>query len=63
MELITQTNLQLYNQLRMQGYSDTQLAVVHRAYELLITIYPGYYQADGKPFVAHTVGVASILGH
>jgi hypothetical protein len=47
----------------MQGYSDTQLAVVHRAYELLITIYPGYYQADGKPFVAHTVGVASILGH
>ena len=63
MELIAQTNLQLYNQLRAQGYSDEQLVVVHRAYEFLITIYPGYYQADGKPFVAHTVGVASILGY
>jgi (p)ppGpp synthase/HD superfamily hydrolase len=63
MELIAQTNLQLYNQLRAQGYSDEQLAVVHRAYEFLITIYPGYYQADGKPFVAHTVGVASLLGY
>lgn len=63
MELIAQTNLQLYNQLRAQGYNDDQLVVVHRAYEFLITIYPGYYQADGKPFVAHTVGVASILGY
>jgi len=63
MELIAQTNLQLYNQLRLQGYNDEQLVVVHRAYELLITLYPGYYQADGKPFVAHTVGVASILGY
>jgi (p)ppGpp synthase/HD superfamily hydrolase len=63
MELVSQTNLQLYNQLRAQGYSDEQLVVVHRAYEFLITIYPGYYQADGKPFVAHTVGVASILGY
>src|SRR5262245_27786840 len=63
MELIAQTNLQLYNQLRAQGYSDEQLVVVRRAYEFLITIYPGYYQADGKPFVAHTVGVASILAY
>jgi Domain of unknown function (DUF6817) len=60
---IAQTNLQLYNQLRSQGYNDEQLVVVHRAYEFLIKIYPGYYQADGKPFVAHTVGVASILGY
>jgi (p)ppGpp synthase/HD superfamily hydrolase len=63
MEPVAQTNLQLYNQLRAQGYIDEQLAVVHRAYEFLITIYPGYHQADGKPFVAHTVGVASILGY
>jgi (p)ppGpp synthase/HD superfamily hydrolase len=62
-ELVAQTNLQLYNQLRAQGYGDEELLVVHRAYEFLTTIYPGYYQADGKPFVAHTVGVASILGH
>ena len=63
MKLVAQTNLQLYNQLRAQGYSDEDLLVVHRAYEFLTTIYPGYYQADGKPFVAHTVGVASILAH
>lgn len=63
MKLIAQTNLQLYNQLRAQGYSDEQLLVIHRAYEFLITIYPGYYQADGKPFTAHTVGVASILAY
>ena len=63
MELVAQTNLQLYNQLRAQGYSQEELVVVHRAYEFLTTIYPGYYQADGKPFVVHTVGVASILAH
>jgi hypothetical protein len=63
MELIAQTNLQLYNQLRSQNYNDEELVVIHRAYEFLIRIYPGYYQADGKPFVAHTVGVASILGY
>ena len=63
MEHVAQTNLQLYNQLRAQGRSLEELEVVHRAYEFLTTIYPGYYQADGKPFVAHTVGVASILEH
>ena len=63
MEHVAQTNLQLYNQLRAQGRSLEELEVVHRAYEFLTTIYPGYYQADGKPFVAHTVGVASILAH
>jgi (p)ppGpp synthase/HD superfamily hydrolase len=63
MEQVAQTNLQLYNQLKAQGYNDEDLRVIHRAYEFLTTIYSGYYQADGKPFVAHTVGVASILGH
>ena len=63
MERVAQTNLQLYNQLRAQGYSQKELVIVHRAYEFLTTIYPGYFQADGKPFVAHTVGVASILAH
>ncbi len=58
---IAQTNVQLYNQLREKGLPLGDLIVVHRAYELLTTIYPGYFQADGKPFVAHGVGVASIL--
>jgi uncharacterized protein DUF6817 len=56
-----QTNIQLYNQLRDAGLSRDDLVLVRRAYDLLTTLYPGYYQADGKPFVAHGVGVASIL--
>jgi (p)ppGpp synthase/HD superfamily hydrolase len=59
---VAQTNVQLYNELRVRGVARNELVLVHRAYELLTTLYPGYYQADGKPFVAHTVGVASILG-
>jgi (p)ppGpp synthase/HD superfamily hydrolase len=58
---IAQTNIQLYNQLRAAGRPPGELVTVHRAYELLAKLYPGYYQADGKPFVAHGVGVASIL--
>jgi Domain of unknown function (DUF6817) len=58
---VAQTNLQLYNQLRARGLELDDLVLVHRAYELLTTLYPGHFQADGKPFVAHGVGVASVL--
>lgn len=58
---VAQTNIQLYNQLRQRGLDTDELVLVHRAYELLTTLYSGYYQGDGKPFVAHGVGVASIL--
>jgi (p)ppGpp synthase/HD superfamily hydrolase len=58
---IAQTNIQLYNQLRRRGLDRNELVLAHRAYELLTTLYSGYYQGDGKPFVAHGVGVASIL--
>lgn len=58
---IAQTNIQLYNQLRDGNLPTNELVLVHRAYELLTTLYSGYYQGDGKPFVAHGVGVASIL--
>jgi hypothetical protein len=58
---IAQTNVQLYNQLRERRLPVAGLALVHAAYDLLSELYSGYYQADGKPFVAHGVGVASIL--
>jgi uncharacterized protein DUF6817 len=58
---IAQTNIQLYNQLRERGLELRDLKLVHGAYEFLMTLYPGHYQADGKPFVAHSVGVASIV--
>jgi hypothetical protein len=60
---IAQTNLQLYNQLRLQGRTIDELVIISRAYELLTVLYSGYYQADGKPFVAHGVGVASTVAH
>jgi hypothetical protein len=58
---IAQTNIQLYNQLRRRGLEREELVLVHHAYELLTSLYSGYYQGDGKPFVAHGIGVASIL--
>jgi len=62
MERIAQTNLQLYNQLRLQGRSPEDLTLIRRCYELSVTLYTGSFQGDGKPFVAHTTGVASIMG-
>lgn len=62
MKRIAQTNLQLYNQLRLEGRSPDDLALIRRCYELSVTLYTGSFQGDGKPFVAHTVGVASIMG-
>ena len=61
MERIAQTNLQLYNQLRLQGRSPEDLALIRRCYELGVVLYTGRFQGDGKPFVAHTIGVASII--
>jgi (p)ppGpp synthase/HD superfamily hydrolase len=61
-ESIAQTNIQLYNQLRRQGRPPEELALVKRCYELAVSLYSGNFQADGKPFVAHISGVASIVG-
>jgi hypothetical protein len=60
-EPIAQTNIQLYNLLRRQGRSSDELALVKRCYQLGVSLYSGYFQADGKPFVAHVAGVASIV--
>ena len=61
MEPIAQTNIQLYNQLRHQGRPAEELALVKRCYDLAVSLYTGHFQADGKPFVAHAVGVASVV--
>jgi hypothetical protein len=57
---VAQTNLQLYNQLLAQGRPDDDLTSVYSAYKLASLLYSGHYQGDGKPFVCHGVGVASI---
>lgn len=61
MPFVAQTNLQLYNQLRREARSDDDMRLVRAAYELAVTHYSGYFGGDRKPFVAHTIGVASIL--
>jgi hypothetical protein len=63
MKQIAQTNLQLYNQIRLEGRPAEDLLLIRRCYELSVTLYTGCFQGDGKPFVAHTVGVASIMAH
>jgi len=63
MDRIAQTNLQLYAQLLDQSRSGEELSLVHKAYQLACVLYSGHYQGDGKPFVCHSVGVASILAH
>lgn len=61
MQQVAQTNIQLYNQLFEQRRSDDDLRLVRAAYDASSLLTAGYYQGDGKPFVCHSVGVASIL--
>ena len=62
-EPVAQTNLQLYNQMLAQGRNNDELALVKGAYDLAALLYSAHYQSDGKPFISHSVGVASILCH
>jgi HD domain len=57
-----QTNLRLYEELRQAGRDPAEIVAVRRAYDLAARLFAGQYRASGKPFVAHLVGVASILG-
>ena len=59
--MYAQTNLQLFNQLRRDGYSKTDRDLVRDAYELAMVLFSGRFQPSGKPFIAHVVGTASIL--
>ena len=60
---IAQTNIQLFNQLRRIGMVEEDMALIRRAYDLSMKLYSGYFQADGKPFVCHGAGVASIVAY
>lgn len=56
-----QTNIQLLNQLCRQGYSEAELGCILKAYKLAISLFTVYFRGDGKTFIAHLVGTASIL--
>lgn len=60
-DAIASVNTRLYAQLLGQGRAERELRDVRGAYELACEVYSGAYQADGRPFVAHVVSVASIV--
>jgi (p)ppGpp synthase/HD superfamily hydrolase len=56
-----QTNIQLFDQLRCEGYSNEEIACVRDAYELAMRLFAGLFLPSGKLFIDHVVGTASIL--
>ena len=52
--------MQLYNRLLEQGRSADELGYIRRAYDFALTLYTGYFMSDGRPFLSHFVGTASI---
>jgi len=61
MRSYAQTNIQLFNQLRREGYSTTELNLIRDAYELAMTCYSCRFSPSGRPFISHVVRTASIL--
>ena len=57
---IAQTNIQLYSQLRAQSWATADLHSLRSAYELMMQVFAGQYRSNGKPFVDHLVGTASV---
>lgn len=61
MHSYAQTNIQLYNQLQSLGYTENDIASTFNAYELALELFPAHFRANGKHFLSHLVGTASIL--
>jgi (p)ppGpp synthase/HD superfamily hydrolase len=62
MNTYAQTNVQLFSQLRRDGYSKDELGCIRNAYELAMCLFTGFFLASGRTQIAHVVGTASILG-
>lgn len=56
-----QTNTQLYAQLLADGYALEDLRRVRDAYALATRLFAAQLRPEGRPFLCHLVGVASIL--
>jgi (p)ppGpp synthase/HD superfamily hydrolase len=61
MHAYAQTNVQLFTQLRSEGYPETERELARDAYEFSIRLFTGLYLPSGKAFIDHLVGTASIL--
>ncbi len=55
-----QTNIQLFNQLRLAQYSEADLNYLCNIYDFALQIFTGCLRGSGKPFLSHLVGTASI---
>jgi (p)ppGpp synthase/HD superfamily hydrolase len=58
---IAQTNLQLFQQMRTEGYSAAELAMVAKAYLVATKLFANRFRPCGRPFVAHLVGTGATL--
>jgi hypothetical protein len=61
MRAYAQTNLQLYDQLCRDGYSDRDISLVRCAYDLAMRLFTCLMLPSGKLFIDHLVGTASVL--
>ena len=61
MHSYAQTNVQLFNQLRSEGYSKQEIERVSQAYQFAIQLFTGLFLPSGKTFIDHLVGTASVL--
>jgi (p)ppGpp synthase/HD superfamily hydrolase len=61
MHSYAQTNVQLFNQLRSEGYSKEDRERVREAYEFAMHLFTALFLPSGKTFIDHLVGTASIL--
>jgi (p)ppGpp synthase/HD superfamily hydrolase len=61
MTMYAQTNIQLFNQLQLDGYRDGQLRLIADAYALAAQLFAARIEPTGKCFMAHVIGTASIL--
>ena len=61
MSRFAQTYLQLHHQIRRLGYSKDDIEYCRRVYEFAMQVFSGYVQGNGKSFLSHGVGTASIL--
>ena len=59
--MYAQTNIQLFNQVRRQGYSSDDAALISHAYRFSLPLFSGRFRVSGKTFFAHLVGTASVL--
>ncbi len=61
MHPFAQTNVQLFNQMRREGYSTEELTRVVAAYDYALGLFGAAFRGSGKPLLAHLVGTASVL--